>query len=92
MCTIRSALTTVLVAGVLCGATAAYAEQRWQCGDGLSVPLSGSRQEREAACRTLREKASRPARPLPPDRERALRERIEKLEHQFGIDIDAETR
>jgi hypothetical protein len=88
----RNALTTIVVAGLLCVAAAVHAEQRWQCGDGLSVPLSGSREDREAACRTLREKTRRPPRPLSREDERVLRERIEKLEQQFGIDDQRETR
>jgi len=73
-------------------APVAHAEQHWQCGDGLSVPLTGSREERDAACRAARRDAQRPPRPLPAERERALRERIEQLEKQYGLEIEAETR
>jgi len=75
---------------VLCAASA-RAEQRWQCGDGLTVPLAGSRAEREAACREAKER-----RDNPPDaaisQEQAdrLRDRIKGIEKQYDVDVKVE--
>lgn len=70
-------------------ATAAQAEQRWQCGDGLSVPLEGTKSEREAACKAAREKRDLPPRDeLSPQKANELQDRVEKLEKQYGLDID----
>src|SRR5437016_1816945 len=37
------------------------AGQQWQCGDGLTVPLTGSRAERDAVCREAKERRDNPA-------------------------------
>ncbi len=73
---------------VLTFRTAAMAEQRWQCGDGLTVPLEGSRADREAACREAKEH-----RDNPPDaaisQEQAdrLRQRIQQIEKKYDVDV-----
>jgi hypothetical protein len=80
-----AAVSMLLVASSVCGA------QRWQCGDGLSVPLEGSRADREAACRELRER-----RDNPPDaaisQEQAdrLRQRIHEIEKKYDVDVKVE--
>lgn len=89
----RTMVTITMLAASLMVTNAAGAEQRWQCGDGLSVPLQGTRQDRDEACRKLRDSTNRPASSgLSPEREQALRERIEALERQHGLEIDVETR
>ena len=66
----------------------AGAEQQWQCGDGLSVPLAGSRADRDAACR-----AAKDHRDNPPDsaitQEQAdrLRQKIDQIQKDQGVEI-----
>jgi hypothetical protein len=69
-------------------AGAARAEQRWQCGDGLSVPLTGSRAERDTACKDAREKRDRPPSGLSKERQAELEQRVQQLEKEYGVDID----
>jgi hypothetical protein len=88
-----AALAIAVGCAVVCSAATARAERHWQCGEGVSVPHTGSRKERDTACRAALEKARRGRpRPMPSEQERALRERIEKLEKHYGIDTGAETR
>ena len=71
--------------------TPARGEQQWQCGDGLTVPVTGTRAERDAACREAKER-----RDNPPDatisQEQAdhLRQRIDKIEKDQGIQINVD--
>ena len=69
-------------------AGAARPEQRWQCGDGLSVPLTGSRAERDAACKDAREKRDRPASGLSKEKQAELEQRVQQLEKEYGVEID----
>ena len=84
-------LLAAATAALLVLAPAATAEQRWQCGEGLSVPVTGTRAERDAACRELKEK-----RDNPPDaaisQEQAdrLRQRIQQVEKEYDVDIKVE--
>jgi hypothetical protein len=79
----------MVLAAALCGAaTTAGAEQRWQCGEGLTVPLQGSRADNEAACKLAREKRDAPPPPIDKQKAAELQDRVEKLEKQYGLDID----
>jgi hypothetical protein len=88
-------LRALLLAGSLLALplapVAARAEQRWQCGDGLSVPLQGTRADREAACRELKEKRdSPPDAAISQEQAERLRHRIEDLEKKYGLEVDVE--
>jgi hypothetical protein len=71
--------------------TPARGEQQWQCGDGLTVPLAGSRADREKACHDAKER-----RDSPPDtsisQEQAdlLRKRLDKIEKDQGVQISVD--
>ncbi len=84
----------LMVAGgvlLLVLSTPARGEQQWQCGDGVTVPVSGTRAEREAACRDAKER-----RDNPPDaaisQEQAdrLRQRIDQIEKEQGVEISVD--
>ena len=83
----------VVASGVLALvlSTSARGEQQWQCGDGLTVPLTGTRADREAACRDAKER-----RDNPPDakisQEQAdhLRQRLDKMEKNGGVVISVD--
>lgn len=91
--TAPAALAIALGCAIVCAPAAARAEQHWQCGEGVSVPRTGSKQERDEACRAALEEARRgQPRSLRPEQERALSERVKKLEKQNGIDTNVETR
>jgi hypothetical protein len=90
MRTMRLVLCGVLTVALL-SPVAALGEQRWQCGDGLSVPLQGSRAERDAACRELKEKRDNPPdAAISQEQAERLRHRVEDLEKQYGLEIDVE--
>src|SRR4029079_5515056 len=86
----RTVIFVAVCSLVLCAASV-RAEQRWQCGDGLTVPIAGSRAEREAACREAKER-----RDNPPDatisQEQAdrLRDRIKDIEKKYDVDVKVE--
>ncbi len=80
---------TVSIAAVLL-ASGAAAEQRWQCGNGLTVPLQGSRAEREAACRDTAARRDDPEAPLSQEQAERLRQRIEQVEKQYDVSIKVE--
>lgn len=87
----RTVVIVVTWVVLLAASSPARAEQRWQCGDGLSVPVAGTRAEREAACRMAKEQ-----RDNPPDaaisQEQAdrLRQRIRQMEKQYDVDVKVE--
>ncbi len=89
---LRSALAALVVTATLCVAAPASAERHWQCGGGITVPFTGTREERDGACQKARADAERASPTLSRERERALRERIEKLERQDDVDTDVKTR
>ena len=73
----------LLLTVVLLSPVAALGEQRWQCGDGLSVPLQGSRVDRDEACRKLKEKRDTP--PMSEEQAARLRQRVEELEKRYEL-------
>ena len=85
-CARATALVTFVM--LASSAPAAHAEQRWQCGDGITVPLHGTRAEREAACKNARLRRDR--RTVEREHSADLERRIEQLEKQYGVDIDVQ--
>ncbi len=89
MRTIGFVFAGMIVTALLASAVAA--EQRWQCGGGLTVPLQGSRAEREAACHDLAaQRDNPPDAPITQEQADRLRQRIEKAEKQYDVDIKVE--
>jgi hypothetical protein len=71
-------------------ASGAAAEQRWQCGGGLTVPLQGSRADREAACHDAAELRDHPKDPISQEQAERLRQQIQQAEKQYDVDIKVE--
>jgi hypothetical protein len=88
MRTIGLVLVGMIVTLLLASGVAA--EQRWQCGGGLTVPLQGSRADREAACRDLTAVHDDPDAPITQEQAARLRQRIEQAEKQYDVDIKVE--
>lgn len=65
----------------------AEAEQRWQCGGGLTVPLQGSRADRQAACRDAAALRDNPDAPVTQEQAERLRKQIKDAEKQYNVDI-----
>ncbi len=84
----------LLVAGgilLLVLSSPARAGQQWQCGNGLTVPLIGSRADREAACRDAKERRDNPAdSAISQDQANRLRQRIDRVEKEQGVEIKVE--
>jgi hypothetical protein len=65
-----------------------HAGQQWQCGDGLTVPLTGSRAERDAACREAKERRDNPADgAISQEQADRLRQKIDQIEKDQGVEI-----
>ncbi len=88
MRTIGFVFAGMVLTGVL--ASGAAAEQRWQCGGGLTVPLQGSRAERDAACRDAAALHDHPDAPLTQEQADRLKQRIQQAEKQYDVDITVE--
>jgi hypothetical protein len=88
MRTIGLVLVGVIVAVLF--ASGVCAEQRWQCGSGLTVPLQGSRAEREAACRDLAAQRDKPDAPITQEQAARLRQQIQQAEKQYDVTIKVE--
>lgn len=72
----------------LLAASSARAEQRWQCGDGISVPLTGTRAEREAECQEQKEKhANPPDAAISQEQADRLRQRLRQMERQYNVAV-----
>ena len=88
----RALLAASVVAAMLGVGSPACAERHWQCGNGIKVPATGSRQDRDAACQKAREDAGLASHPLTPAQKRSLEDRVEKLEQQYGVERDDQKR
>ena len=67
------------------------AGQQWQCGDGLTVPLTGSRAERDAACREVKERRDNPADgAISQEQADRLRQKIDQIEKDQGVEINVD--
>ena len=76
---------------VLVLSTPARGEQQWQCGDGITVPLTGSRADREAACRVAKERHdSPPDSSISQEQADLLRQRLNKIEKDQGVQISVD--
>ncbi|HEY2389019.1 MAG TPA: hypothetical protein VGK30_18855 [Candidatus Binatia bacterium] len=76
---------------VLVLSTPARGEQQWQCGDGLTVPLTGTRADREAACRDAKERrANPPDATISQEQADLLRQRLNKIEKDQGVQISVD--
>lgn len=78
---------TVGMVVALFAAPGARAEQRWHCGNGLTVPLQGTRAEREAACGDVAAQRDKPDAPITEEQAARLRQHIEQAEKQYDVDI-----
>lgn len=81
-----------IAAAVVLAATTAHAGRRWQCGDGTSVPLRGSRADRQVACKKARAERERQADARVRDKAAELEQRVRRLEQLYGVSDDTEPR